>query len=226
MNGGPAELIVSAAACALTSAPVVNTGSDGRLTIADVVSLECITPERRAAIGALVIARLDRSSTVLTRAAIANLVRRRAPALTVAPDATSSGVIVIARERQTPSPAAAACAEAILPIGAGEVLTSRNVRTAPCAAMAPLSQDVRYDREDGVARARAPIAAGDSLGRLMAPPSLAAEAGEMLTFEVRMGPALIERTVEALQASTGGAVFVRDADGAVFSAPLATGAAP
>jgi hypothetical protein len=226
MPGGTAELIVSAAACALTSAPVVNTGSDGRLTIADVVSLDCVTPERRAEIGALLIARLDRSSTSLTREAIANLVRRRAPALTVTPGAASSSVIVIERERQAPSSAATACAEAILPISPGKALTSRNVRSAPCAAAAPLSQDVRYDRDDGVVRARAPIAAGDSLGRLMAPPTLAADAGEMLTFQVRMGPALIERTVEALQASTGGAVFVRDADGAVFAAPLATAAAP
>jgi hypothetical protein len=220
MTGGPADLIISAAACVLTSAPAVDATADGRLLIADVTSLDCIAPDRRAEIGALAIARLDGVATSLTRQALANLVRRRAPALTVALGGADNDAIAIRRERRTAAAAQALCAQALVSISTGEPISTANVATAACAASAPTSEALHYDRAANVTRARAPIAAGDDLGRLMVSPPLAADQGERLSLEVRLGAALIERTVEALQPSTGGAVFVRDGDGQVFSAPL------
>jgi hypothetical protein len=55
----------------------------------------------------------------------------------------------------------------------------------------------------------------------MATAPLAADAGDAVTVAVRVGPVLIERSVEALQASAQGAVFVRDEDGHIFSTVLA-----
>ncbi len=226
MIGGTIELIVSTAACVLTDAPVIEARADGVITIADATSLECVAHRRRDEIGALVIARLDVSGASLTREALANLIRRRVPALTVSLGGAPTGAIAISRERRG-ARGTALCATALAPIAAGEALTALNMITAPCPASAPASASVRYDRNNRIARASAPIAAGDELGRFMTPAApLTVEDGQPLTLLVQMGPALIERSVEALQPSTGGAVFVRDADGAVFSAQVLDAGAP
>ncbi|MBX9813655.1 MAG: hypothetical protein K2X76_03035, partial [Sphingomonas sp.] len=67
----------------------------------------------------------------------------------------------------------------------------------------------------------APVASGDYLGALAPLPARAIKRGAPLTLRAMAGPIVIEREVRAVQpARAGGRVFVRDADGHVFAAPL------
>jgi hypothetical protein len=84
---------------------------------------------------------------------------------------------------------------------------------------------VRYDRRHGLTRARANLEAGEYIGRLLLSAPVIVEPGQSLSISIGLGNVVVERRVEALQPSTGEAVFVRDSEGHVFPATLA-GAVP
>lgn len=220
MSGG-ASLLAAGAVCALIDASAVNlAGADVRL--AEIASLDCIAHEHRKRIGDLSIATMT-GERALTRSALATLVRRRVPALAnidLGGDADAS--IQLRPPRQ--AVAHQSCYAARRPIELGAAISAEHLEQAACATRARTGL-VRYDRAAGVARATQPIIAGDHLGRMMASPP-AAEAGDELTLTVALGPVTIQRTVQAVQTSRGGAVFVRDADGRVFPARLSPEPAP
>lgn len=220
MAGTAGELVMAAAACIVSSAPVI-TISDDELTLADVVSLDCIAEDRRQTLAQLPIATLNAGAVELTRAGLASLVHRRLPALDVE---TGDGDAIVRVTRRAPSPQRT-CYVATAPFAAGEAIGPGALERAPCPDSST-SASVRYDRDHGVMRARANIAPGDNLGPLMAAPVLRAERGETLSLRVAEGPVVIERPVEALQPSTGDAIFVKDAEGHVFSAPLVEAGPP
>lgn len=217
MSGG-ASLLIAGALCALNEASALEL-DDRFLRIGDVASLACVVPERRAAIGELPIASLDRTRS-LTREAMAALVRRRVPALAALElSGPPQAPVHIARRPTIAAPAAAQCYVAATDLDAGAPLAAHTVAPSACDggfAGAP----VRYDRRRGLMRAHQAIAAGEQLGRLAPAPASSAGAGQEMTLLVTLGPVVIERHVETVQPSAGGAVFVRDADGAVFAAPL------
>jgi hypothetical protein len=222
--GGAAFAIVAGATCAITDEHTVELGA-AQVELADVASLDCIASSYRDQTGRMQIASLS-GEREITRAALAALIRRRVPALSaVDPGGNPNALLRLRPPRAEPAPASINCYIARRALGAGEAITAADVEPAPCGAEAP-SRRVRYERRDGVVRAAAGIAAGDQLGRMTAPAASITEAGEPLTLSVAVGPVVIERSVEAVQTSTGGAIFVRDPDGHVFSAPLAVESAP
>ena len=219
---GGSTLLIAGAVCALTNAQSVDlSGAD--LRVSDVMSLECVASSHRREIGELAIASANRESEV-TRLALAALVRRRVPALAELELSDDSAATVRVRPPRRAPALAFECYGARRAIGADEAISTDDVERAPCSprARAP----VRYEPMHGLMRATEDIAAGELLGRMMAPPPPITEAGREMTLRIAIGPVMIERSVETVQPSRGGAIFVRDQDGHVFSAPMNAQGAP
>lgn len=220
MTGG--GLIIVGAICALTSAQQIETDT-ALVRVGDVATLECVAGERRQAIAELPLASIGQSRT-LSRQALATLVRRRVPALSdVALAGEAEDIIELSQRAHAESRLASNCYRASAPLRTGEVLSEASLEATQCqeASAGSPQAPARYDRLDGVVRARADIAAGDYLGRVVALARPAADTGQDLILRIVAGPVLIEREVEALQTSTRGAIFVRDEDGQSFSVPVA-----
>lgn len=84
-----------------------------------------------------------------------------------------------------------------------------------------------FDRASGLVRAGRDLPAGAYLGRTYIPQSAGIRKGESLHLISSVGPVRVERSVTAMQASRGRRIFVRDAEGQVYSVPVAeTGARP
>ncbi|MES2442132.1 MAG: hypothetical protein V4574_04825 [Pseudomonadota bacterium] len=115
----------------------------------------------------------------------------------------------------------AGCFAAARDVPAGAPLAAADLTAVACrddAARAPL----RYDRAGGVPVTAAAIAQGTYLGHVVALAEGRVAKGESLTLRSTAGPVTIERAVVAMQPGrSGGRVFVRDAEGKVFAAPLA-----
>jgi hypothetical protein len=208
------------AMCALSGATSIEV-SGATIRLGDVVTPACLAGDESR--GELQLARIaSRSTTMsLTREALAALVRRRVPALASIDLAGAPGDHVRlhvvggdqARETQP-------CYVATAAIPEGGAIRADDVSRSVCAGR-PLTGQLRYDRLSRLTRAARDIGAGDNLGPIMAPPAILADTGEVLQLVVTMGAVRIEREVEVVQSSTSGAVFVRDEEGHVFSAPLA-----
>ncbi len=113
-----------------------------------------------------------------------------------------------------------ACYEAARPVAAGPILVEADVRRVPCAS-AP-KRPLRFDRVDHVIVVGEALQAGDYLGPVAPLPSQAVVRGMPLVVRSSAGPAVIERAVTAMQSGRAGQrIFVRDATGTIFSAPLA-----
>lgn len=213
-----AALILASAACGLLPATEVEL-SGREIRIADIVSLDCITPSERSGVGELVVAVLPdgRRSRSLARATLADLVRRRAPSLNDLAVEGGGDTIVLRTTPQAARTDQRACRAATRTIEPGEALTVANIIPAPCDA--PTSAALRYDRLHGVVRAAQTLPAGERLGPIAAPPNPFPDADDALLLSVSIGAVSIEREVVAAQPSLGEAIFVRDKDGLLFTAP-------
>lgn len=220
MAGG--AYIAAAFSCALTGATEIQL-DEPSLRIEDVVLLNCLEAHERQRVGQFEIARLTGHlhTDALSREAIANLIRRRVPmlgdmALSGAPRDT---ILLRAPAADAPAQGARSCYVAIRSISADEPISEAAVEPATCPDGA-FQSPITYDRVAALTRARRFIAEGEPIGAMPAPPSIVADAGEELAIIVRVGPIAIERRVEAISASDGGSVFVRDDEGVVFSVPM------
>ena len=206
--------------CALSTLNAIDLDA-AEVRVRDVIALDCIAPERRVHIGGLIIAQSlpHVRELELDRGALLALVRRRAPGLGEALTMGASGSI---RLRFPPASAAQPeprCFAAARPLGPGHALTTSDLVAGDCASDQPTS--LRYDRRHGIARTARPIEAGEPLGPLAPLPRDVVEQGALLTLVSRSGPIVIEREVRAAHAArTGGALFVRDREGQLFSAPF------
>jgi hypothetical protein len=223
MLGGTPYLAEAAiAACALTGADVVELEA-AEVRLGDIATLDCLAPDQRDRLQDRVVAALPAGATTLTlsREALATLVRRRVPVLARLEHA--SGSVTIRRAATSEDREQVACYAAAHAVAAGAPLLRTDVVEADCEA-----QDhgaLRYDRAHGVLRAAINLAPGDALGRIL-PAEQVIDAGDEVSLIISIGPINIERAVEALQPTSAERVFVRDEDGSVFSAPLATEATP
>ncbi len=203
--------------CALTQAHDVSL-ADHNIHVRDVVNDGCNVP---AAVGEAVIAAIPRDQTGahLTRAALADLLQRRIPMLSLV--AADRAAEVAFHAPATPSAAAAgSCLASAVAIDAGNIINSDDVTPVPCSTEERAS--LVYDRTYGLTRAGVDIASGAYLGHLSLPLEHMPDAGDALSVVAAAGAARVERPVTAAQpASRGGALFVRDADGHVFAAPFA-----
>jgi flagella basal body P-ring formation protein FlgA len=122
------------------------------------------------------------------------------------------------------APYGAACFEVVRALLSGTPLAAEDVRQVPCDA-ARTAAAVRYDASAGTAVALSPLSAGDYLGRLAEVPAKGVAKGARLTLRSSAGPVIIEREVTAIQAGRAGQrIFVQDAGGKIFAAPLVVGA--
>jgi|CXWL01.1.fsa_nt_gi hypothetical protein len=222
LTGAP---FLAAVACGLMPSETIELTAR-EVRVANIVSLECIAPSERRDIGALVVAVLPSGarSTPVTRAALAGLARRRVPALAslVVEDGNRSVTLHRSVAAQTDDTASdPACYAAAHVVEAGEPLTGANLVAAPCRD-SPADVELHYDRLHGVLRATQPLASSDYIGRVMAPPVPFPDTEDALTLSAAVGPVRVERDVVAVQPSLGEAIFVRDNDGAIFRAPMAS----
>lgn len=214
-----AALLSAASPCAVTTedqlafdAPVVR--------LADVVTLDCVEDSVRDRVGAQVLLDLSEHPEIhLSRAAIASLARRRVPLLRF--DQHQQGDVRLHFRDQRPTEAApASCLRVLRPLDADTILASDMVAPAACddaMADAPIVRDAA----SGFARTRAALQSGAIIPHTLVAPTARTRKGDRLTLVIEAGPVTITRPVEALQdGGAGERLFVRDADGAIFSMPL------
>lgn len=191
------------------------------IRLGDVVRGGCMSPGSENLTVAVLPRGVRRFS--LSRRALANLVRRRAPNLSSDAHTNFEGRVVfrlaIAAVSQPP-PGPCYAARAALPPGA--LVTQDALVRTPCAA-GRIAARIIYDRDNGAPRAAGAIAEGEYLGPLAAPRG-GVDTGAALTLLARSGPVVITRSVRTIQpASHGALVFVRTGDGEILRARLAAG---
>ncbi len=204
-----------AASCALTSADHVELRGDA-IRVEDVADLSCLATAERPRVAPLIVAQVRPGETIsMRRDALAGLVRRRVPLLTIEGDAQTISVSAPVRESPT-----ARCAFAVRNLPAASVLAEADVTRAPCES-ARQESHTSYDRRSGLLRTTDDVESGDNLGSLAPLPTHVVQTSDPLSLTASVGVARIERRVEAMQdARSGERLFVRDADGRVFSIPL------
>lgn len=206
--------------CALSPLEAIDLNA-AEVRVRDVIILDCIAPERRARIGELIVARSasHERELQLDRRALLALVRRRAPGLGEILAPTASGSIRLRFRGVSAAAPEPRCFAAARSLGPSRALRSSDLVDDDCVDGRPTS--LRYDRRDGIVRTTRPIEAGEPLGPLASLPTDVVEQGAPLILVSRSGPVVIEREVRAAQpARTGDALFVRDREGQLFSAPF------
>lgn len=114
----------------------------------------------------------------------------------------------------------ATCFAASRDVSIGTELAANALTKVPCRTKAARAR-IWYDRTRRTAVAASPISARTYLGHVVGQAEPLVDKGEVLTLRSSVGPVIIERTVIAMQpARSGGRIFVRDAEGNVFAAPL------
>lgn len=156
---------------------------------------------------------VGRMVIVLSRVAIGNLARRTVPGVTITGSRSGRVTFAIRSIAMTARPAG--CAATITSVPSGVVIERAMVAPATCTA-APAAR-VSFDRGLALSRSVTTLPTGTYLGRLRARGDYGMHAGEMAQVVSTIGPIRIVRDVTAMQASRGRRVFVRDADGQVFS---------
>lgn len=168
--------------------------------------------------GGRTLARLPvgRREVTLDRTALAGLVRRALPGMTVA---AGEGSILFRRSIRTEK-ARRACFETARAVAPGEALTAADFASVSCErgrGSARLGHEA-----GGILRASEPLEAGRYVGRVALPRPPAVADGQGLTLIATVGPVRIERPVVALQPGrNGGRVFVRDEQGQILSVAVA-----
>jgi hypothetical protein len=186
----------------------------GDLAAIDGFAALSASPDRARAVAALP---SGRSRFVTTRAALAELVRRRFGPIMPAVTGGEGQVLI---RRAVMDRGESVCFAAAGPLAAGAVVARADLAPAPCEAERRAA-DLRFDRTDGSVRAARPIEAGTYLGRVALPAQADVASGDELTLVSAVGPVRISRPVVALQpGARGRRLFVRDRDGAVFAVPL------
>ncbi|WP_135212647.1 flagella basal body P-ring formation protein FlgA [Vitreimonas flagellata] len=188
--------------------------------LSDVVALECVEESARDDMGAHALLDLsERSEIRLSRGAIAALARRRVPLLRF--DQHQQGDVRLRFNDQRLADAApASCLRVLSPLDADTILASHMVAPAACDDVMAEAPIVR-DAASGFARTREALQSGAIIPHTLVAPTARTRKGDRLTLVIGAGPVTITRPVEALQdASPGESLFVRDADGEIFSMPL------
>lgn len=208
-----AAILLAAGAPTITAAAEVAVAGR-QVLIGDVVTGSILDARTRARVVATL--PRDGASVTISRQGLARLVRRSVPGATIA---GADGEIVL--RSIAPAPVAGTCFVLVAPVAKGEAITPDLVAEASCGESRPGS--VGFDRAAGGAVALASLPAGTRLGHIAPLSAPGIGKGTALRLVSLAGPVRVERQVTALQPSRGRRVFVRDADGRVFAAPLQNG---
>jgi hypothetical protein len=206
--------------CALAYADVVDL-DDRNVRIRDIATLECVPPEKREALGNLVVGRLhaDADHVRLHADDLVELIRLRAPGLELVGDSEHRLTVRLdgkaSRPATTPS-----CWMTARRIPAGSPISREDLVATTCAPSNSTAGLV-YDRYNGMLRAKSDLPEGAYAGRLSVTTKIFVDAGDELLLAAELGSVRIERRVWAMQpAPGGGEIFVRDEAGVIFSAPV------
>ena len=193
-----------------------------RVALGDIADVSRLPADLRAHAATLALARLqpgqDRMA-ISTRMA-AERARAQMPALAPWLDTRTDTTIAVRRRTGAAAPLQqAACMSLEHPLASGAVATTGDLAPAECNGTVP--DAFRYDAALGVARAARDLKAGETVE---APPAFAlaeAPTGQPLYVRVQVGDVTIEREVQAIQPTRANQrIFVKTADGVVFSARL------
>lgn len=170
-------------------------------------------------IGRRVVARLPvRAVARYPRRALAALIRRVVPGIEL-PLAGEGAVTVIGTRDPLARRGATPCVATTRAVDEGGEIGADLLTSVPCDGS--VRGRLRYDRSAGVVRADEALPAGTRLGRLAMPGPAAIRTGAGLTLVSSAGPVTVRRAVTAMQPGRpGGRLFVRDAAGRVFAAPV------
>jgi hypothetical protein len=127
------------------------------------------------------------------------------------------GLLVVAAFAACPARASEPCLRATHAMAAGAVPTAKDFAPAPCDGNKRASA-IRYDVALRAARLSRTLQPDEIIPAI--PPALMAGVGpgDTLTVQAHVGPVVVQREVEALQAAhPGQKLFVRAADGTVMS---------
>ena len=224
MLGGVIAVMIAgpALSVAIVDAPEVELGSRA-VRLADVAVLEGGAKAERRRLGAQIVASVPRrrSGILLSRAALADLVRRQSGAPAVA---EGEGMLRL-RYRPAVATRQGGCWATQAPLAVGEPITGASVAPAPCGG-ASTSDLLRFDRSSGLVRAAVNLPAGTHIGRMAPPAEGLVERGASMALVSTSGPVTLSRSVTALQPGRAGRpLFVRDEDGNVLSVAVAAEAA-
>lgn len=198
---------------------------DRRIRLGDVADLSRLAPAERRRLAPRVIAAIPagRSRIALTREALRGLVRRSVPGLALRAEANEAPLTFTVAEPALDR-LAGTCAELARPVAAGAAIAGDDLVPVQCRGAAA-SAELRFDRLNRIVRAAGPLSAGAYLGRISAGSAPAVDKGGKLRLVATSGPVRVSREVVAMQPGrAGGRLFVRDSEGNVTSAPLASGA--
>ena len=202
-------------AVTLTRSPSVSVQGT-TVHLSDIATVRGAAPK---SVAGLVIARLAAGSTHrVPRGRLAALVRRALPAASV--DGTAGPDISISSNAR-PSLPAGHCFEAAVEIAPHEPIAEASLRRINCDDERRPALVVT-DPYRGAAIAEETIRSGDYLGQLAVPKAPTIGRGAKLVLVSSQGPVTIRRQIVALQPLHTGQrkLFVRAADGTVFSAPV------
>ena len=193
------------------------------VTLGEVADLSGVPVGLRERAAALPVAML-RPGHAWADAPVARLVERaRAglPALAPYLPTTSEGKVRI-RLQAAPVPAAAPrrCAVLVNALQADAIPVRADLVATPCGS-GPLRQAFRYDAGARAVRAVRDLAVDEVVPAPSASAVPTLRPGQPLYLTATVGPVTVSRAVKTVQAARRGRrVFVRAADGAVFSAPM------
>lgn len=123
-----------------------------------------------------------------------------------------------------PAPGGPACMRATHTLAAGAVATAEDFLPVACGDTKPAS-GLRYDAAQHAARLVRSLQPGDVVAAVPAALLATVRPGDTLYVQVHVGPVVVQREVQALQAAKPGQkLFVRAANGTVMSARYGGGA--
>lgn len=158
-------------------------------------------------------------SIVLTLADQERLLRRRFPALQLAPRARRDLRVTFAPTTHVGR--GAPCFALNQPVAALEPIARAQADEVPCDA-AKARARLGYDREADAPVATASLSAGSYLGPVLLPAVLARPRGAEMTLRTRVGPVTIDRSARLVQPGRAGrSAFVALSDGRIVAARLA-----
>jgi len=190
------------------------------VVLADIADLSALRPDQVRAVRDLVVLRLPHGGeTLITPAQLAVLAHRRVPGLRfrAAQNGPIRFVVHAASHLQQ------RCSIARAPLESGHHLVASDLQSRPCADRGTRPNGIARDAATGDLVLTHAVAAGTDLGPIVLPAAPAVRPGDRLVLHIRQGAARIERPVVAVQQGRAGArLFVRDADGEVHSAYMAS----
>lgn len=188
------------------------------VTLGDIGILEDLPAEIRERARTVPLARIGGGidHVVFDARWVADRARAQLPILAPWTVGVVAGDIIVRQQSTPPKPSPRNCLRSAVRIKAGVAPIASEFASATCSQGS--MEAFRFDPSSGLPVVAVDLEEGAIVGSPGAMPTV--RRGQALRLVANVGVVSVERQVEAVQdASAGGEVFVRGADGRVFSAP-------